>query len=200
MKSLLSLVVLTLLASCSTSPFKEATKEQEMINQHLSQGAKYLEGEFDDRFFKAGREGAYLKAVGTAIYPIETNEKVIQSAAISDSKFRLTSSAPSEFKREVQQAIGTEIGGVGDYSEISISVTEVKNLKGIKSKYEDVQCRTKVSPTGNGEYKTERECRAISKVKASELRKAYDYTISSKYGVSRNEVGKRLNRQLSSTR
>lgn len=185
-----------LLVSCSSSPFKEATKKQEMINDHLSQGVRYLEGDFDERYSKTGREGAYIKAVGSAIYPIETNQKLVESAAVSDSKFRLISSAPSEFKREVQQAIGTEIGGTGDFSEISISVTEVKNLKGIKSRFEDVECRTKVSPTSNGEYRTERECRAISRVKASELRRAYDFTVSSKYGVSKKEVNRKLASQL----
>lgn len=199
MKCIVSMVILALFASCSTSPFREATKEQEIINEHLSQGVKYLEGDFEDRFSKNGKDGVYLSAVGTAIYPIESNQKLVESAAISDSKFRLVSSAPSEFRREIQQAIGTELDGVGDYSEISVSVTEVKNLKGIKNKYEDVQCRTKVSPTSTGGYKTERECRAISKVKKSELQRSYDYTIESKYGVSKKKINSNLERQFSAT-
>ncbi len=196
MRFFTSIMILILFVSCSSSPFKEATKEQEMINDHLSQGFKYLEGDFDEKYAKTGREGVYIKAVGSAIYPVETNQKLIESAAVSDSKFRLISSAPSEFKREVQQVIGTELGGASDYTEISISVTEVKSLMGIKSRFEDVECRTKVSPTSNGEYKTEKECRALSRVKASELRKAYDFTISNKYGVSKKKVERKLAGQL----
>lgn len=199
MKGIVSVVILVLFVSCSSSPFKEATKEQEMINDHLSQGVRYLEGDFEERFSKNGKDGVYLSAIGTAIYPIESNRKLVESAAISDSKFRLVSSAPSEFRREIQQAIGTELDGVGDYSEISVSVTEVKNLKGIKSKYEDTQCRTRVSPTSTGSYKTERECRAISKVKKTEVLKAYDYTVESKYGVSKKKIKSNLDKQFRAT-
>ena len=192
-------LILGILASCSSSPFREESKQQDMVNKHLSMGVKYLEGEFDEKYRSSGRDGAYLKAIGSAIYPAGSSQKLVESAAVSNSKFRLVSSAPSEFKKEVYQAISSELGGVGEFSETAVSVTEVRNLTGIKSKFEDVQCRTKVSPTAQGSYKTELECRAVSSIKMSELKRAYDYTVQKKYGVKKSKLEKRLKQQLRST-
>ena len=197
----LSLTILALvLASCSTSPFKETTKEQDMVNKHLSQGVKYLEGDFDSKYSKTGRVGVYVTAVGSSIHPVETNQKMVENAAIADSKFRLTESAPSEFKKEVQQVIGTEVGGVGEFSQVDVSVSEVKNLTGIKVRYEDIQCKTRVEPTSDGGYRTMKECRALARVKASQLKRAYDFTVAKKYGVSKSKISKSVSRSLSSAK
>ncbi len=182
------------LASCSSSPFKETTEKQEMVNQHLSEGVKFLEGDFDEKYSKSGKTGIYIVSVGSAIHPVETNQKMVESAAIADAKFRLTESAPSEFKKVVQQAIGTEIGGAGNFSQLDVSVSEVKNLTGIKVKYEDVQCRTRVEPKSDGGYRTMKECRAVARVKEKDLLAAYDFTASSKYGVSKKQIEENLNR------
>lgn len=180
------------LVSCSSSPFKERTKEQGMVNEHLAQGVRFLEGDFDNKYSKTGRTGVYVIAVGSAIHPVETNQKMVENAAIADAKFRLTESAPSEFRKEVQQVIGTEVGGVGEFSQVDVSVSEVKNLTGVKVKYEDIQCRTRVEPTSDGGYRTMKECRALARVKVSQLKKAYDFTISNKYGVSKAQVAKAM--------
>lgn len=200
MKTFNSLLLALLLASCSSSPFKETTREQDMVNEHLSQGVKYLEGEFDAKYSKSGRSGAYVTAVGSSIHPVEVNQKMVENAAIADAKFRLTESAPSEFRKEVQQAIGTEIGGVGEFSQIDVSVSEVKNLTGIKVRYEDIQCKTRVEPTSDGGYRTMKECRALARVKAGELRKAYDFTVAKKYGVSKRKISTSVSRRLSSVK
>ncbi len=191
-------IFITGLVGCSSSPFKEETAQQNKINQHLSQGVKYLEGDFEEKYNSSGRSGMYMTAIGTAIYPVEKSQKVVESAAVTDAKFRLTESAPSNFKREVQQAIGTEYEGVGDYSEISVSVTEVRGLTGIKVRYSDISCKTKVSPTSKGSYKTERECRAIAKVKLSDLKKAYSYTLDEKYRGKKKQIDRRVAQQLTS--
>lgn len=197
----LKLSVLTLiLVSCSSSPFEETTKEQNMVNEHLSQGVKYLEGDFDAKYLKSGRAGAYVTAVGSSIHPVETNQKMVENAAVADAKFRLTESAPSEFKKEVQRAIGTEAGGVGEFSQIDVSVSEVKNLTGIKVKYEDIQCKTRVEPTSDGGYRTMKECRSLARVRAGELKKAYDFTVAEKYGVSKSKVSSSVSRSLSSAK
>ena len=182
------------LVSCSSSPFKETTREQEMVNEHLSQGVKFLEGDFDSKFAKTGRTGSYVTAVGNAIYPVDVNQKLVESSAIANAKFRLTESAPSEFRKEVQQAVGTELGGIGEFSQVDVSVSEVKNLTGIVVAFEDVQCRTRVEPMSDGGYRTMKECRALAKVKASELKKAYDFTIASKYNVSKKVISGRISK------
>ena len=176
------------LVSCSSSPFKETTREQEMVNEHLSQGVKFLEGDFDSKYSQTGKRGAVIVSGGSAIYPIETNQKLVENAAVADAKFRLTESAPSEFRKEVRRAIGTELDGVGEFSQTDVSITEVQNLTGVRVKYEDIQCRTRVEPTSTGEYRTMRECRALATVKVSQLKNAYDFTVAKKYGVTKTQI------------
>lgn len=180
------------IVGCSSSPFKETTKEQDMVNQHLSQGVKFLEGDFNDKYSKTGRTGVYVTAVGSAIYPQDFSTELAKAKARANAKFSLIESAPTEFRKEVQQAIGTEIGGVGEFSQIDVSVSEVQNLTGIEVKHEDTQCRTRVEPTSDGGYQTMKECRAIARIKASELKKAYDFTISEKYGVTKGQIAESM--------
>lgn len=200
MKYLISLLLLVSVIGCSTSPFEQQTRRQNMINEHLAQGVRNLDGNFDARFSTDGNDGMYLRKVGTAVYPIGYNENLVRSAAIADGKFKLISSAPSELKSMVQKAIGNSLGYVGEYNQIETSVTEVYALQGIDYSERDIQCKTQVTPTVSGSYKTERICKAIVKVTLVALTKSFDFTIEKKYGIKKkSQVQKILQQQLKNT-
>lgn len=191
------LSVSLLLAGCSSSPFKEQTLKNEKVVKHLQQGKQYIDGGFDSRFNNSGNDGMNLRAIGKAIYPIETNELLVRASAISASKFKLTESAPTEFKSLVQQAIGNSLGFNGEFTKIETSITEVHGLRGIEVKEENVQCRTVVEPTSEGDYKNLKECRSIATVPLSELNKAFNFTMDQKYGPQqKSSVEKLLEEQL----
>lgn len=196
---LLMLMLILMSIGCSTTSFKQAQQRQLLINEHLAQGVQLIDGEFDSKYLTSGSDGISLRKIGIAIYPIGYNEQVIRSAAIADGKFSLIDGAPTEMKSIVQKAIGNAIGYVGEYSQIQTSVTEVRALKGIEASQSNVQCRTQVTPTAEGEYKTERVCRAIVKVSLTELTKAFDFTMASKYKIKKKSaVQEILNQQLKS--
>ncbi len=188
MNKLLIFLISAMLASCSNSPFKENQKYQKHITDHLSQGAKYVNGNFDEKFSKSGQNGIYLTAIGKAVYPLSRNQGVVEEAAISAARFKIVESGPTEFKIIVQKAIGNSLGNIGEFSKIETSITEVKSLTGIKVSYNDIQCKIKTEPTENGGYNNTRECRAIAKVKMIDLVKAYDFTLERKY---RKQINKK---------
>lgn len=179
MKYLLLLSLLFTSVSCSTS---KLTEEQQKIREHMEQGKVYVGGDFSPKF-KTSDSGASLVQVGIAIYPVDANETLVKSHAIADGKFKLTEGAPSYFKSMVQRAIGSALGNEGDFSQIDVSVSELKALTGIQSKSQDVECKTVMEPTVDLNYNTVKECRALVSVSKANLRKAYDFTISQKYGI-----------------
>lgn len=185
------------MVGCSSTPLEMQMKRQEIINNHISQGKKYIGGDFDPRFSADGDDGINIRKVGIAVYPAGSNEMLIKSAAIDDGKFRLIESAPSEFKSMVQRAIGNSLGFNGEYNKIETSVTEVQRLSGLRSSQRDVQCKTVVEPTVDLTYKTSKECRAIVYVSKTELQKAFDFTLEAKYGEKKKSVVQDiLNKQL----
>lgn len=190
MKKFWVLFILLGVISCSSnqfeSPFDESTKSQNDIAEHLSQGEKYVGGNFDSKFTSTGRKGTHVYASGKSFSAIDNDQSIAEKEAIFDAKNNLVQSAPSEFKSIVQRAIGNETGG--SFSQVDTSVTEIRSLTGIEVKNEDIECKVKMSPLPNGEYKTERECRALARVSVGNLKKAYDFTIESKYKVSKEDV------------
>ncbi len=200
MKALLLSVLAAMFVGCSSSPFEQATSRQDAINKHLAQGVRLLDGEFDSKYMTDGSDGMYLKKVGVAVYPIGYSEQIIKSAAVADGKFKLASSAPTEMKQLVQRAIGNSLGYAGEFNQIQTSVSEVYALRGIESSENDIQCRTQVTPTVDGSYRTERVCRALVRVPLTELVKAYDFTVEKKYGKQKkSEIQKMLQQQLKSS-
>lgn len=199
MRVLLLTVILTL-ASCSSTPLELQMKRQELINEHLSQGKRYIKGDFAPRFSTSGNDGIHVRAVGISVYPAGANEALTKSASVSDGKFKLIESAPSEFKSMVQRAIGNSLGHTGEYNKIETSVSEVHALEGIESGANDTQCKIVVEPTVELTYRTSKECRSIVKVSVVNLRKAYDFTIERKYGLKKRSVVQDiLNQQLNNS-
>ena len=191
MKAFIPFLALTFLVGCSSSPYKEQTAQAEKIAQHMSLGTKYVGGSFDSKLEKSGKVGMFVVAVGKSIQPVDQDEELGEEAAKATAKFNLTQTAPSEFKTLVQKAIGTEVG-VGEFNQIQTSITEVKALRGVDVLNEDIQCLTKITPTATGDYKYERECRALAKVPLHELNKAYNFTLQSKYKINKDDVYRKI--------
>lgn len=195
--NLMTIACLFIFASCSSSPFKEATEKNEYLVQHMQQGKRYIGGEFDPKFSTSGNDGMNLRAVGVAVYPVQSNEALVKAKAISVAKFKLVESAPTQFKQIVQQAIGNALGYTGEFTQIETSITEVHGLQGIEIKEENVVCKMVVEPTIEGGYNNNRECRAMATVPLVELRKSFDFTMESKYGPQKKtSVEKILEEQL----
>jgi hypothetical protein len=198
MRTLGLLGITLILASCSTkSPFTAETEKQDKIMKHMAQGKTYVGGEFEGKFNTSGSDGFLVRAIGRSVYPTTQSEQLARASAVSDSKFKLTQTAPSEFKAIVQKAIGNSLGQTGDFTQIETSITEVKGVRNIDVKEEDVACKIVMEPNISGSYDNFRECRAIATVSLVELNKAYDFTMSAKYGdKSKSAVEKILEEQL----
>lgn len=185
----LTLSLLITLASCSSV---KLTEDQQKVRDHMAQGKIYTGGEFSSKF-QDSDTGASLVKVGIATYPAGTNDSLIKSHAIADGKFKLTEGAPAFFKSMVQRVIGSSLGNEGDFSQVDVSVSEVKALTGIQSRSQDIECKTVMEPTVELGYNTVKECRALVSVSKANLRKAYDFTISQKYGIKeKSEIDKLL--------
>jgi hypothetical protein len=183
----------TVLVSCASAP----KSHHEKILDHISQGKKYQDGEFNIKFKVSGNDGMNVRSVGISVVPYEYNEMTAKAQAVSDAKFKLVISAPTEFKAIVQRAIGTSLGYQGEYNQIETSISKVHNLQGIEVNESDVTCKVLSSPTRDGGYKYQRECRAIAKVSVLKLNEAYNFTTEQVYGVSKkNKVQKLLQKQL----
>lgn len=194
--SLILCLMSFLLVSCSSTSYDNATNKQEIINKHLSQGKRYLDGNFEEKFLVSGNDGINYKAIGRATYPLEYNEDLVRASAVADAKFKLSNGAPTEMKRLVQKAIGNGLGYIGEFSQIETGVTEIFNLQGIESQDEDVSCHIVVEPVMNG-YKNSRECRALAKVPMNSLVEAYAFTVGQKYGIAKkNRVQEVLEEQM----
>lgn len=175
----LSIVAMSLvLVSCSSSPFQEETKEANKIMEHMSQGIKYSNNGFPSKYEESGVKGRYAVGIGKSISEMDSGEQLSESMAVSNAKFNLINSAPTTFSSIVKKTISTSLGSAQEFSQDDISITKVNNLKGVEVKTSDITCRTRMEPIqGSEKYKISRECRAISRVPISELKKAYDFTI-----------------------
>lgn len=199
MKLLLLLILVTIITACSSVPdsLKKEMERQELIAKHLSQGKRYVGGDFDSKYQTDGDDAVVLKRIGISTYPANSNETLAREVAISDAKFKLMSAAPSEFKSMVQKAIGNTLGYQGQYNQIETSISEVQRLEGIEVSNMDVECKMVIEPTADLTYKNLRECRAIATVPLRLLREAFDFTIENKYGTTqKSKIEEMLNQQL----
>ena len=187
---LLSMIIMSIfLFSCSSSPFKTETEEANKIMEHMSQGVQY-DKEFPDKYKESGVQGRLVIGVGKSLYPMSYSEQMSESAAVSNAKFNIINSAPTTFNSLVEKVLSSDLN-IQQFNQKDISVTKVKNLKGIEIKASEVLCRTRMEPTeGRKKYKVQRECRAIARVSINELKDAYDFTISSslKEKVSKDKI------------
>ncbi|EQC44487.1 putative lipoprotein [Bacteriovorax sp. BSW11_IV] len=179
MKLLISMMILGVFTSCASRPFKAESEENDKMMSHLSQGVKYSNGEFPDRFNDNGIRDGYVWGVGKSIYPIEKGVQVAEEAAKSNAKFDLINMAPTMMESLVKKIISSESGEFQDFSKEDISITKIKNLTGIQVSAKDTMCKTRTEPvTGPEKYKISRECRSVAKVRLSDMRAAFDFTLS----------------------
>lgn len=171
---LLNCLVLLLIQACATVNYEELAQEQEIINKHLAQDKKYLDGKFEERFEINASNDSHLTVIGRAIYPIEYNESYIKAAAVADGKFSLISSAPTEMHKYVLQTKSNEAISVFEKNELN---TVIYGLTGFYVKDEDISCHIVVIPTLKG-YETNKECRAIVGIARENLYNAFDSTLS----------------------
>jgi len=195
MKFLVCLLIGLVVTSCASRPFEEESKQADKMMEHLSQDVKYSGGDFPDRFNESGVKGSIVVAVGKSVHELNKSEKMAASAAVSDAKFQLINSGPTTFTSEVVKRVSTELGDTEEFDQKDISITKVRNLKGIQIKQSDVICKKRIEPTqGRAKYKYMRECRAVATVKLGELLDAYDFTINGnlKRKTNKKEISKLL--------
>lgn len=195
MKLLLIVAMSAVLVSCSSSPFKEETKKADEMMEHLSQNVRYSGDGFPEKYEKSGQIGRYVIGIGKSIYPMNYNEQMSEAAAVSNAKMNIVNSAPTMFSSIVEKTLSTDLN-IQEFHQKDISITKVKNLKGIEVKPEDVLCLKRIEPIkGKDKYRISRECRSLAKVSIDDLKKAYDLTLSSNLSkkVSKKSILQTMN-------
>lgn len=189
MKIFILISSLVVLASCSSNPYKKETSSRDQTMKHISQKPEALDGEFDARFKKSGRDGSDLFAVGITSGGLDDDEYTLLARSSFKAKLKLTEAAPSEYKSIVQQSIGTSAGGgEGAFDKSDISVTEVRALTGFYSEEQDKECKRFSEPTASGDYRFRKECRVIVRIPYSKLESAFKYTLASKYNIQEKNL------------
>lgn len=185
------------LVSCSTPPTKFDI-QNDLVLDHMAKGKKVIGQDFDSKFNQDGLIGGEYIAIASITDKINKNDKQMLTLAEADARSRLLNSAPTEFKKVIQNVISTSTGDNGSVDNIGITVTEVKALTGLTSSFNDVQCVKYSIPNSDMGYDYSKECRVIVRVPAPELMKAYSYTMDKKYGVKeQSAIQELLKKQLS---
>lgn len=192
MKKLFIICSLALLASCSSDPYKKERNARDITMQHISQKPEALDGEFDARFKKSGKDGTEMFAVGVTTGSLDDDEYTLLARSEFKAKVKLTQAAPSEYKSMVQQTIGDSVGGEGRFDKADIAVTEVRALTGFHSDESDKECKRFSEPTVSGDYRFRKECRVIVRIPLVRLEAAFKYTLNSKYGVKEVTLADKL--------
>lgn len=196
MKYLL-LIGLVTLASCSSTPQNKIDSQNELVIEHMAKGKKAIGQDFDSKFQKDGLIGGEYLAIASITDNVDKNDRMLQVLAEAEARSRLLNGAPTEFKKVIQSAISTSMGDNGSVDNVGITVTEVKALTGLSSSFNDTQCVKYAVPNSNLNYDYTKECRVIVRVPASELMKAYKYTLDKKYGVKeQSAIQELLKKQL----
>lgn len=193
------LLLLTLATSfifgCSTAPKSQVEENNDAVVKHLSKGKQVIGKDFDDKFNKEGLINGEYVAIGSYIGTKNTSHPSFGILrAEEDSKSKLLNSAPTEFKKVVQNAIST-VNGSNEVDNVTITVGEVQALTGLNSGFNDRQCVTYANPTEDLKYEYIVECRVITRVPATNLMKAYNYTLDKKYSVKEDSAIKEILKQ-----
>lgn len=193
----LFLIGLVTLASCSSTPQNKIDNQNDLVVEHMNKPRKVIGQDFDPKFEKDGLIGGEYVAIASITDNINKNDRQMQTLAEAEARSRLLNGAPTEFKKVIQSAISTSTGDNGNVENIGITITEVKALTGLTSTFNDVQCVKYATPNNNLNYDYTKECRVIVRVPASELMKAYNYTLDKKYGVKeQSAIQEVLKKQL----
>jgi len=174
------LLVMTLIAGCSSAPKSQVEENNQAVVNHMAKGKQPIGKDFDEKFTKEGILNGEYVAIG--MYTGYENESMMKLKAEEDSKTRLLNSAPTEFKKVIQNAISTATG-TNNVEKVTITIAEVHALTGLNSNLSDSQCVKYSIPTEDLKYKYETECRVITRVPSSNLMKAYSYTMDKKYSI-----------------
>lgn len=184
------------LSACSSIP-RTGHEETDKVIVHMSKPKSIIGKDWDQKFQKDGLIGGEFIAIGSVTSQINTHEGNMKTMAEADATSRLLTSAPTEFKKIVLRTINSFDGTNGSVEQSHVSVTEVKALTGLKTNFDDVQCVSYAVPNTDLKYDFSKECRVIMRVPASELMKAYKYTLSSKYGIKeQSQINEALKEQL----
>jgi hypothetical protein len=196
MRNLLMVLSVFGLAACSSVP-KTGHQETDAVIAHMSKPKAVIGKDWEEKFKRDGLIGGEFVAIGSTVSHINNHEGNMRLTAEADATSRLLTSAPTEFKKIVQRAVSSVDGNNGTTDQVHISITEVKALTGLKTKFEDSQCVTSATPNTDLKYDFLKECRTIMRVPASNLAKAYSYTLDKKYGIKeQSEIKEALNKHL----
>lgn len=195
MRSLLILGLIGLVSCSSTQ--KTGDQQTDAVLSHLQKGKTFIGGQdFDEKFKRDGFiNGDYLM-ISSVIENEYGNEVKMRKLGEAESMSRLLQSAPTDYKGAIQRAISSMDEDNGSFSASSIAVTEVKALTGLKSNFDDFQCRTYAIPTADLKFKISKECRTIMRVPASNLMKSFKITLDKKYGIKDDELIEVLKKDL----
>ena len=195
MRNLLMVISLIGLTACS-SVQKTGDQSTDAVISHLSKGPVVVGKDWDEKFTKDGAIGDEYVAIGSKKDSNGMKEETMKVFAETDGTSKLLSSAPTEFKKIVQRAIST-VTGDESVDVNSYSVTEVKALTGMKTHFSDTQCVKTATPTMDLKYSFVTECRVIVRVPLANLAKAYNFTLSHKYGISeQSDIQKKIKEEM----
>lgn len=184
MKSLFILFLLLGVVSCSST--KTGDSASDALIAHMEKGSRVVGKDWDVKFLKDGLVNGEYVAIGNSTNrDIDSLHQPLRVNAEAQATARLLKSAPTDFKKIVQRVINSVDGDEGATTESQISITQVKALTGMKSNFDDHQCVTSAHPTSSLGWTFIKECRVIVRIQASELMKAYDFTLQSKYGMKK---------------
>lgn len=191
-KIIYPLMVMALIAGCSSAPKSPVEENNQAVINHLAKGKQVIGKDFEERFSKEGLVNGDYVAIGSFEAKHSGSDLAFAKLkAEEDSKSRLLNSAPTEFKKVIQNAISS-VSGTNDVEKVTISVSEVQALTGLTSNISDVQCVRYSNPTEDLKYEYSTECRVITRVPASNLLKAYNYTLDKKYSMKQESAIKDL--------
>lgn len=194
--TVIGLIGLIGLTACSSVP-KTGDQATDAVIAHMSKPKAVIGKDWEDKFKRDGLIGGEFVAIGSTTSSINHHEGSMRLTAEADATSRLLTSAPTEFKKIVQRAISSIDEGNGTTDQVHVSVTEVRALTGLKTNFDDTDCRNTATPNTDLKWDFLKECRTIMRVPASNLMKAYNYTLDSKYGINQQgEIREALQKQL----
>jgi hypothetical protein len=198
-KTLLMVSLLVITVSCSS--VKTGDNDADALIAHMSKDKKVIGKDWDEKFTKDGFiNGEYIAIGSSTNRDIDAMHRPLRVKADADATARLLRSAPTDFKRVVQSVLNSLDGDEGSVQESQIMITEVKSLTGMKSNFDDHQCVTIAIPNQNLKYNFVKECRVIVRVPASNLMRAYDYTLEKKYSIQKkNDIEALLLKEMNAT-
>lgn len=186
---------LVFIVGCSTTPQQKVEDQNERVISHLEKGKRVIGKDFDEKFLRDGLINGEYVAVGSFVSNDQfTNNMNHLLRAGEDARSKMITSAPTEIKKVVQSAIST-LSGTNEAEQIQISVSEVQALTGMSSGINDSQCVKFAEPTQDMKYRYSTECRVLVRVPASNLMKAYNYTLDKKYSVKEESQIKEIMKQ-----